>query len=254
MAATAQAAALTEQARVAQNQLKASTLRDFLLLWPIWTGDSASFATLVQATTPLINSYHQISSSLSAAYYEAFRRADAIGGTPTVKLAEPVAPAQITASLYSTGLAATRDALNGGQSPEQARKTALIRTSGAVSRHVLAGGRDTILNSVQADPQALGWARVTDGNPCAFCLTLASRGAVYKTEETADFQAHDHCGCFCEPVYPGSSLPPLTKQWKQIYNRAQREAMASGDLQPGENSSSARLKAVRQFLAAQSNT
>lgn len=254
MAATPQAAALTEQARLAQIQIKAHALRDFLLLWSIWTGDTASFGTLVQATIPLINSYHQISSSLSAAYYESFRRADEIAGTPTVTLAAPVDAAQIAGSLYSTGLAATRDALKAGQQPDQAMKTALVRTSGAVTRHVLTGGRDTILNSVQADPQALGYARVTDGNPCAFCLTLASRGLVYKSEQSAGFPAHDHCGCFAEPGYRGSALPPLTKQWQQIYNRAQREAEASGDLRPGENSSSARIKAVRQYLAAQANT
>lgn len=254
MATTEQAALLTEQARQAQNQLKAHALTDFLLLWPIWTGDTASFGSLVQATLPLVNSYHRMSSAISSAYYEAFRKAEGIKGAAAVRVAPALAPTQVTASLYATGLGSARKARDAGQQPEQARKTALVQTSGAVTRHILNGGRTTILDSVQADPQARGWARVTDSNPCAFCLTLTSRGAVYKTEQTADFQAHDHCGCFCEPVYPGSSLPPLTKQWKQIYSRAQREAVASGDLRPGPNTAAARINAVRRYLAAQSRT
>jgi hypothetical protein len=33
---------------------------------------------------------------------------------------------------------------------------------------------------------------------------LADRGAVY-SEATADFAAHDHCGCSAEPVYGDKS-------------------------------------------------
>lgn len=40
----------------------------------------------------------------------------------------------------------------------------------------------------------LGYARVLAGEVnCAFCAMLASRGAVYKTEQTAGFEAHDNC-------------------------------------------------------------
>ena len=252
MARTEQAATLTEQHRQAQLQVRSHALRNFLLLWPIWRPeDPASFGRLVTATLPLVRAYNRVSSSLAGSYYQAFRTAEGVLGVATPRLAGPIATAQVTASLYVTGQVMTRDAIAAGRTVEQAREAALVRTSGAVTRHTLQGGRDTMLQSVAADKQALGWARVTDGNPCAFCLTLASRGAVYKTEQSASFLAHDHCGCSVESVYDGTALPPLTQQWKDIYNQAQREALAAGELQHGANSSAARINAVRRLLVNQ---
>jgi hypothetical protein len=42
--------------------------------------------------------------------------------------------------------------------------------------------------------------RVLGGAGCDFCQMLAGRGEVYSAE-TADFEAHDHCGCTAEPIY-----------------------------------------------------
>jgi hypothetical protein len=244
-----EAGALTEQHRQAQMSLRARALRDFLILWPLWHDDN-SFANLVTATMPLVRSYRSISAALAAAYFDAARRISGAEGDAAAVAAAAVNDSQVTASLYVTGKLGHSAAVNGGQSSADARKSSLVRVSGAVTRHVLAGGRDTILQSVEADDKALGWARVTDGDPCYFCLTLASRGAVYKSEATASFEAHDHCGCSAMPVWAGTPLPEQTAKWKRIYNDAQREALASGDLQHGENSSQARLNAVRRHLAA----
>ena len=44
--------------------------------------------------------------------------------------------------------------------------------------------------------QVLAWARVLVGEVnCPFCAMLASRGAVYKSEQTAGFEAHNLCDC-----------------------------------------------------------
>jgi hypothetical protein len=129
-------------------------------------------------------------------------------------------------------------------------QAAFVRTSGAITRHILDGGRDTILGSVERDEQALGWARVTDGDPCYFCLTLAGRGPVYKTEQTADFQAHDHCGCTAEPFYRGADWPDAAREFRETYDAAQQFGLDEGLLQPGENTPAARLNAVRRYLAA----
>jgi hypothetical protein len=110
--------------------------------------------------------------------------------------------------------------------------------SGRVTRHILDGGRDTIIGSVNADKQALGWARVTDGDPCYFCLTLASRGAVYKTEQTADFQAHDHCGCTAMPLWDGTDWP-ATREFREIYDAAQRDGVDEGCCSPARTAARA---------------
>ena len=251
MARTDTGAALTDQHRKAQGQVNAAALRDFLALWPIWQGDDDSFGTLVVATLVLVRAYHRLSSLLAASYFDAFRAAEDPGGSAVAVLAPPVDVANTVAGLQLTGRVMTRKALAGGVAPQRARETAFVRTSGAVTSHVLKGGRDTLIQSVGADPRALKWARVTSGTPCAFCAMVASRGAVFKGESTAEFEPHDHCNCTVEPHYEGSAMPPDSKRWRDLYNRAQRDARATGELDRGTSNDA--LNAFRRSLAAQSS-
>lgn len=90
--------------------------------------------------------------------------------------------------------------------------------AGAATRHVLTGGRRSLLTLVEADPKALGWARVTDGNPCAFCAMLASRGIAYTSEAAASFKAHDHCACTAEPAYSRNApLPGRGSEFQKLW-------------------------------------
>jgi len=89
--------------------------------------------------------------------------------------------------------------------------------------------------------------RVTDGDPCHFCLTLASRGPEYKSRATASFQAHDHCGCVVVPVYRGTPIPASTRRAEEIYVAAQRWARANPDLAAKGTANDA-LNNVRRYL------
>jgi hypothetical protein len=239
---------LTAQHRQAQAQLRTRGLRDFVRLWPLWQGDEDSFDQLVAATLPLIFAYHRLSSSIAGSYFDSFRRAERVPGSAAPVLARPPAEDRVVASLHVTGRVMLRRALAAGQSPELARRTALVRTSGAVSRHLLAGGRDTVLLSTREDPQALGWARVTDGNPCAFCAMAASRGPSYLSEENASFEAHDHDACSAEPSYAESEWPGRAREFADLWRRAQREAAAAGELDRGTSNDA--LNAFRRLLSA----
>lgn len=194
MARTAAGAVLTGEHRRSQLQLRAATVRDFMRLWPIWRGDRGSFDRLVVATLPLVTAHHQLSSSLAAAYYESFRRAERVTGRPTPTLALFNRDAVAT-SLYVTGAVMTAKAVAAGHSPQAAMQTALVRTSGAVARHVLAGGRDTLVRTTREDGRSDGVLRIVSGGACDFCQSLAGQ----PTSE--DFQAHDHCGCTAEPYF-----------------------------------------------------
>lgn len=224
MARSDAGALLTVQHRQAQVQLRARALQDYIRIWPLWQGDEASFNRLVAASIPLVRAHHRLSAAFGAAYYEAFRRAEQVAGSPSPRLADPVNPDKVAASLHVTGRVMTGKAILAGQSPQAAMQTALVRTSGAVTRHVLAGGRDTLVLSTGEDKQATGWARVTSGHPCAFCALIASRGPVFKGEDTAEFQAHDGCACMAEPAYSGSEWPGRAREYRELYNRATREA------------------------------
>lgn len=239
---------LTAQHRQAQATVAALALRDFMALWPLWEGDNESFGRLAAATLVLIRAHHRVSTQLAAAYFQSFRRAEGVGGFASPRLADPVNAERVTASLNFTARETTRRALLAGKPPQTARATALVRTSSAVTRHVLQGGRDTVVLSTGEDSQAEAWARVTRGTPCAFCVMLASRGAVYLGHDTAEFEAHDACTCVAEPHYEGSALPPDSVRWRDLYNQAQRDARASGDLARGTSNDA--LNALRRALAA----
>lgn len=195
MARTDAGALLTAQHRRAQVALRAATLRDYLALWPLWTGEPRSFANLVTAAIPLVRAQHRLSAAVAAAYYQSFRAAEGAAGTPTTRMASLDAEV-FAGTLYVTGRDMTRAAIAAGQAPQAAMRTALIRTSGTVGRFALAGGRDTLVASVREDPRASGHRRVLSGGACDFCQTLASSGVT-----DADFQAHDHCACTAEPAF-----------------------------------------------------
>lgn len=233
MARTAAGAQITEQHRRAQLAIQAQVIRDFARLWPLWEGDSTSFGQLVAATVPLVKLHHQNSSAVATAYYAAFRKAEKVAGAATPQAAPPVNEEQVVSSLYATGEAMTRKAIAAGYSPQAAMQGAVARTSGAVSRHVLNGGRDAITRSIEADGRVEAYIRITDGDPCAFCAMLAGRGGVYLTEDTASFESHDACGCTAEPFYEGSGMPERNRAFHDLYNRATREARESSDLNRG---------------------
>lgn len=217
MARTAAGASLSEAHRQGQLRVRASALRAFLALWPVWDGSEGSFKRLTDATFPVVAFHHSLSSALAMAYYEAFRTTERVGGTATPRAATAIGEERVKGTLFVTGAQMARQAMAAGQAPQAAMQTALVRTSGTVTRLTLEGGRDAIVQSSAADGECRGWARVTSGSCCAFCAVIASNGAVF-SEETADFEAHDHCACSGEPAYDGSALPGRAEEFRAIYN------------------------------------
>lgn len=196
MARTERGSTLTAQHKQAQLRIRARVLRDFIRLWPIWEGDDKSFGRLVTAAVPLVQINHSLSAALAVSYYEALRKAEAAAGRSTPKIAPALDPVMLAVSLHVTGRVTARKAIGAGHSRDEAMKTALVGTSGAVTRHVLAGGRDTLIASTEADPAARGWRRVTAPRACSYCRKQAAKGT-----SNDNFHAHDHCGCSAEPVF-----------------------------------------------------
>lgn len=197
MARTKEGALLTNLHRRQQLALRAEVVKAVANLFPMWQPrDPASFARFADAMVLVAQNGGRRSSAIAAAYYQLFRSVDASGDaariSPVVILAPPPPEEQVRASVSATARAGVYRAFGAGLSYEEAMANGLVEVSGAVSRLALDSGRDTIVESAQSDPSAVGWARVTGDNPCAFCAMLASRGPVYK-EDTVGFEAHDHC-------------------------------------------------------------
>lgn len=145
-----------------------------------------------ESTGALIHSYAQTSAVLAGRFYLAERSAAGVAGRFTVPFAPPPSQDQVKASLSYAA-----SSLYGN--PEPAVFDSVL--AGVAQRLVVNAGRQTVLRSIQADRRAQGWSRETEGDACPFCLLLAGRGAVYRSETTADFQAHDHCECLAVPNF-----------------------------------------------------
>lgn len=162
------------------------------------SGSMPEFFALVKA---LVHRYGQASATLAARYYITRRTA---AGLPPIHVKPASLPPlpQVDATLgwATTPLRETGDLA-----------TTESNVKGAVDRLVLDVGRRTLTDAVQSDRKARGWARLTKPDACSFCRLMATRGAVYKTEETAgrgkpfigegEFKFHDHCACGIEPVF-----------------------------------------------------
>ena len=96
---------------------------------------------------------------------------------------------------------------------------------GRVMRKILGHSRDTVTESARAAGHL--WRRVSDGNPCAWCAMLVTRGPVYATKDQATRPAsrrargqhridpskyHDFCGCSAEEYVGDPDLWQPTAQ------------------------------------------
>lgn len=101
--------------------------------------------------------------------------------------------------------------------PEAARRN----LRGAMGRHVRGPGREQVRDAAERH-DGVAWARVLRGEQsCAFCIMLASRGAVYESAATAGARSrevadprvllgdrwHSHCDCSVVLVRDDSDYP-----------------------------------------------
>lgn len=149
-------------------------------------------------------------------------------GTPSGPVVRP--PMDLAGSIASVDRAAvvgTKARIAQGVPDTVAFERARREMMAEAHRIMLAGSRGTIIESAAADSRAIGWRRVSDGDPCAFCALLVSRGPAYLSEAKALKNAnapsgwvgkygnkdpyHPNCGCSVEPVY-GDWQPTETEQ------------------------------------------
>lgn len=98
-------------------------------------------------------------------------------------------------------------------------------------REALAGGRRLVDESALANPASTGWRRVTDGNPCAWCAMLASRGPAYRSRETAGEgrRFHDRCGCTVEEVFGEWAPSAQERAFIDLYEASHKPGMSASE-------------------------
>lgn len=228
---------LTALHRREQLLLRRATIAQMRKLWPAldWANLDKTYPKFALEVAKLVAVNRDVSSSLAAQYLRAFRIASGLSGDVTI--VNPLLNAeQLFTALKVTSVVAAKTSAANGIPADVAMRNALAEASGAMARMVLNGGRETVLDTVQYDDAATGWRRVLGAGGCEFCRMLAGRGTVYKSESTADFGAHDHCGCTVEPSFGGYS--------KQVRTYTASEKFKTQESRDANN------QRIREYLAA----
>lgn len=177
-----------------------------------------------RAFLPLLaGTYGEVSAAAAADFYDASRGDSGASGRFTATLADSRA-ASSTAGLVRWAT----DPLFTGNPAD-----ALARLGGIADAAALQDGKNTVMHNAKRDPAKPRFARVPSGKTCAWCLMLASRGAVYRSAETAGSAAKFHGNCDCQPTPSwdhGNDLPESYDEGHLfgLYDRARGDA-GSGD-------------------------
>ena len=252
MALTVAGGVLTKANQAAQLAARAGSLQELVRLWSIVDIENlpGTIDTFARAAAIVAGQGYARSAAAAANYYGLFRRVEGAG---VIAVAPAAAPSSdyFAELMLGASLAGIITARKAGMSLPSASRQGLVRASGEMTKLVLFGGRMTIIEAAQRDPKALGWSRVTTGEPCAFCRMLAARGPAYKSEKTAEFEAHGHCACMAEPVYRGKQdsgpVPADSAKYLAEYRTAQEWARSSGTM--SQDTSNNALNNYRRWLA-----
>jgi hypothetical protein len=219
---TVSALALAEAARQAQLAIRRQMLGDVARAWPMLNFQhiDRSWPVWLRVMSALLGKYHTQSAQAGGLFYRAARQAATgdPGDVTVVKLAPSPSDEWVSRALgYSAVGVYRKQTVDLGRAPDVAARSALTKTLGTSARIVQDGSRTTIVESTRADDRAVGWYRVTDGDPCGFCALMASRGVVYKSA-TVNFEAHNDCGCTSAPAFSRDiELPAVSREADRIY-------------------------------------
>lgn len=168
--------------------------------------------------------YGGMAASLAAEFYEESRAASGARGAFTALSAAPVpaGPIEAKARFLAGHLwTPTPEAMLGG----------LLL---AADKYTKQPGRDTV--AANAKREGVRWARVPTGaKTCAWCLSLASRDAVYSSKQSAggddSHRYHGDCNCQAVRIGKASDYPTdyLPDDYYAKYMHA-REVAQSGDI------------------------
>jgi hypothetical protein len=200
----------------------------------------AAMPSLIALVAQVTRKYGAALSTHAVRDYAAARAAAGVRGGFRPVPAEPAPLPQVSAM---TGWA-TRDLRV--VTPPNAPVPPSEEVIQAAERDLVAGAERLVLNqarlttveNVQRDREARGWAREVRPECCYFCALMASRGAVYKSADTAGrdanqrftgsgrFKFHNNCHCTAVPVFGTYELSDTAKAAAAAYkNRGKGDPM-----------------------------
>lgn len=194
------------------------------------------------AIAGVVARYGAASASLALQHYRQQRREAGVASRITLHPARPAGVQEVAANVDW----ATRSLW----SAEPDATTSRTEVAGATEKLVLDTGRSTMIQAVQDDRNAIGWVRQTEPGACYFCLLLETRGAKYKSRESAgpnrrsrrnrtnpgkafigegEFKVHDHCRCVAIPIFHHYEPSAEARHWEQVYINATKGVTGTKD-------------------------
>jgi len=182
----------------------------------------------------MVRYYGMASSTLGAQWYDYCRRLTIGEGDP----AQTIEPDDDALSRDM------EDAIHRMYAGETPTDQMADNMGAVVEKHVHAMSRTTVSAALHRDYEAnlyrglhpssrYRWSRVAVGDTCAFCMMLASRGAVYLSRESAlSRKFHDDCDCVVLPFADSgdiSGYESALRHYNSVYYSA-RSAIENGEL------------------------
>lgn len=217
-----------EEHRAAVQGVATLAVAELVVEWPSLPIDSPTdlAESLTDLLADLYGDFSLMTGALAADFYDTLRGTAGIPEPFVASIAPQIPVERLESSASWAASGAWTDA-----------DKALRDSAATLDRMVTERDRETTLLNVEADPSEPRYARVAQPDACAFCALLASRGAVYRSEETAGSVSasrasrpvgdayHDWCGC--EPVAvwdrSGFELPDYATPWVDAYDAAREE-------------------------------
>lgn len=188
----------------AASNLVALAVRDLAWFWGglDLTNPAATRDSLLEFFELIGDTYGAAAGSMAAEWWEELRDKAGASGVSRAVIADLD---DITARAQGRVRFGARHLWTGD--PDATRSFA----NGVADWMVKQVGRETVDLSTGADRARPRWARVPTGAvTCAFCVMLASRGPVYRSERTAGgdgIRFHADCDCVATPMWDETDLP-----------------------------------------------
>lgn len=227
MALTDEGRALTESHRLAQIAIAARAESLGRILWPRLQVSNLDDPAWLGANVEAARRFFNQSVSLASEYVSEYRGVE-LGSDAGPIVGPEFDTATQRQALLLAGPVRVKMLVGGGMTGTAARAAARAKYGGILRRQVLSGGRMMINETTAADTRAIGWRRVSDGNPCAFCAMLVTRGPVYSSSGKA--------------VATGGEVSDITDR----VDARQKLSMASGSRLSVSRNSSTRTRRRRR--------
>lgn len=192
--------------------LSAALLATLARLWPLLDPENlaATFGTYRRGVAAVVEQFSAASVSIALDHYEDLREQHGARQAFTPPVIDLFTPEQLEAYIDKAAADLLDTLPNVVDDVYFADIMTRIQTDteAAAQKIVADSGRNELIEAIEADKDAKGWARVVRPGACSFCRMLATRGPVYLSKQTANFRAHTNCHCTVEPLFANHYEPP----------------------------------------------